>query len=163
MRKTTPSSLFWWIGGLLLFCLLVRLFLSPTEAKAEGLPCHLLLNVESVTAHRNYVHCEAISYGVDPELALFIVTKESGWNPRAEGDTHLTCPRTGKRQVSRGLFQINDCWNPDVPTAWAFSVPSSTRWAMPRLRTTPWIWSTYAQVIHTPWMLRKQHHVIKYP
>jgi len=85
----------------------------------------------------------AWEYRVNPDMAMFIAEKESRFNPRAIGDRHLTCKRTGMPIRSRGIWQINDCANPEVSDAEAFSVVSSTLWAMPRLKEKPWIWSVY--------------------
>ena len=86
---------------------------------------------------------EAENHGVDASLALFVVTRESNWNPLAVGDQHLTCPKTGEPIRSRGLFQINNCSWPEVDDETAFSPVSSTLWAMPRLLTTPQIWTVF--------------------
>ncbi len=47
-------------------------------------------------------------------VITYIVKNESNFNPRAVGDTHLTCPMTGEKMKSKGLVQISDCWWPEV-------------------------------------------------
>lgn len=85
--------------------------------------------------------------GVSPALALLIVDKESSFNPNAVGDQHLICkygPNKGKYIQSRGLWQINDCAWPEVTDEQAFDVDWSTAWAMPKVKTTPCIWTAYS-------------------
>ena len=70
-------------------------------------------------------------YKVNPQLALFIVQKESNFDPLAIGDEHLTCnlsksPNFGKPIRSRGLWQISDCSNWEVSDLEAFDIVSST-------------------------------------
>ena len=49
---------------------------------------------------------------IDRELLHYIVFKESSYNPKAIGDTHITCPKTGELMTSKGIAQISDCyWN----------------------------------------------------
>jgi soluble lytic murein transglycosylase-like protein len=88
-------------------------------------------NVQEVKA---YVRTEAVEYGVDPFLALWIVKHESSFNPRAKGD--------GK--ASRGLWQISKIYHPEVSDAMAFNVASSTEWSLERIRSGKVNeWSTY--------------------
>jgi len=71
-----------------------------------------------------YVRNEAIERGVDPKLALWIVKHESSFNPRARGDG----------DASRGLWQISKIYHPEVSDVAAYSVVSSTRWSLERIR-----------------------------
>ncbi len=69
------------------------------------------------------------------QSALFLTNKESGWVTDKVGDTHLICnapksPNFGKPQRSRGVWQISDCWHPEVTDAQAFDVIWATHWAM---------------------------------
>lgn len=73
---------------------------------------------------KSYVHRQAMEYGVDPFLALWIVKHESSFNPRAKGDG----------EASRGLWQISRIYHPEVSDAAAFSVASSTDWSLQRIR-----------------------------
>jgi soluble lytic murein transglycosylase-like protein len=88
-------------------------------------------NVREVKA---YVRTEAVEYGVDPFLALWIVKHESSFNPRAKGDG----------EASRGLWQISKIYHPEVSDAMAFNVASSTEWSLERIRSGKVSeWSTY--------------------
>ena len=88
-------------------------------------------NVQEVKA---YVRTEAVEYGVDPFVALWIVKHESSFNPRAKGDG----------EASRGLWQISKIYHPEVSDAMAFNVASSTEWSLERIRSGKVNeWSTY--------------------
>jgi hypothetical protein len=81
-----------------------------------------------------YVRTEAVEYGVNPTLALWIVKHESQFNPRAKGDG----------EASRGLWQISKIYHPEVSDAMAFNVASSTEWSLGRIRSGKANeWSTY--------------------
>ena len=81
-----------------------------------------------------YVRTEAMEYGVNPKLALWIVKHESQFNPRAKGDG----------EASRGLWQISKIYHPEVSDAMAFNVASSTEWSLERIRSGKANeWSTY--------------------
>ena len=81
-----------------------------------------------------YVQRQALEYGVDPHLALWIVKHESQFNPRAKGDG----------EASRGLWQISRIYHPEVSDAVAFNVASSTEWSLERIRSgKAYEWSTY--------------------
>lgn len=77
-----------------------------------------------------YVKEQATLAGVHVEKVLFIVENESHYKPEAVGDTHLTCKRTGKPIRARGIFQITDCWYPNVTDEQAHSVEWSTKFAL---------------------------------
>jgi soluble lytic murein transglycosylase-like protein len=72
-----------------------------------------------------YVRTQAVEYGVNPQLALWIVKHESQFNPRAKGDG----------EASRGLWQISKIYHPEVSDAAAFNVASSTQWSLGRIRS----------------------------
>jgi soluble lytic murein transglycosylase-like protein len=78
-------------------------------------------NTQEVKA---YVQNQAIERGVDPKLALWIVKHESSFNPRARGDG----------DASRGLWQISKIYHPEVSDVAAYSVASSTRWSLERIK-----------------------------
>ena len=81
-----------------------------------------------------YVQRQAVEYGVNPKLALWIVKHESQFNPRAKGDG----------EASRGLWQISKIYHPEVSDAMAFNVTSSTEWSLERIRSGKANeWSTY--------------------
>jgi hypothetical protein len=88
-------------------------------------------NAQEVKA---YVQTQAMEYGVNPKLALWIVKHESQFNPRAKGDG----------EASRGLWQISRIYHPEVSDAVAFNVASSTEWSLERIRSGKVNeWSTY--------------------
>ena len=81
-----------------------------------------------------YVREQASEYGVNPNLAVWIVKHESQFNPRAKGDG----------EASRGLWQISRIYHPEVSDAVAFNVASSTEWSLERIRSGKVNeWSTY--------------------
>ena len=88
-------------------------------------------NAQEVKA---YVQTQAMEFGVNPKLALWIVKHESQFNPRAKGDG----------EASRGLWQISKIYHPEVSDAMAFNVASSTEWSLERIRSGKVNeWSTY--------------------
>ena len=75
-------------------------------------------------AVRAYVRNAAKDAGVDPRVADWIVTHESQHHPDATGDGG----------ESRGLWQINRDWHPEVSDDCAYDVQCSTRWSLERIR-----------------------------
>jgi hypothetical protein len=73
---------------------------------------------------RTYVEGAAKTRGVSPLVAEWIVTHESGHRPEATGDGG----------ESRGLWQINKTWHPEVSDACAYNVTCSTDWSLERIR-----------------------------
>lgn len=82
------------------------------------------LTTQEVRQVKAYVRTQAEEYGVDPQLALWIVKHESSFNPRAKGDG----------EASRGLWQISKIYHPEVSDDDAFGVASSTHWSLQRLQ-----------------------------
>ena len=86
---------------------------------------------------KSYVVNEAIKVGVNPKLADCIVKHESQYNPKKAGkDTGNT--------ISRGLWQWNDYWHPEISSLCAYDAVCATAKAL------AWIksghvdqWSTY--------------------
>jgi hypothetical protein len=110
----------------------VRLFKShgAQPASVAGLavaagPAKFQGDRPSAQQVKTYVRTQAVERGVDPNLALWIVRHESQFNPRARGDG----------DASRGLWQISKIYHPEVSDAAAFSVSSSTRWSLERIRS----------------------------
>jgi hypothetical protein len=75
-------------------------------------------------AVRAYVQSAARATGVDPHIAEWIVAHESRHRPEAIGDGG----------ESRGLWQINKAWHPEVSDACAYDVTCSTGWSLDRIR-----------------------------
>jgi len=73
---------------------------------------------------RAYVEATAKTRGVSPQVAEWIVTHESQHHPEATGDGG----------ESRGLWQINKAWHPEVSDACAYNVSCSTDWSLQRIR-----------------------------
>jgi hypothetical protein len=106
-------------------------------ANLSGIPANpSKLQASRATAQevKAYVQTEATEFGVNPQLALWIVKHESEFNPRAKGDG----------EASRGLWQISKIYHPEVSDAMAFNVASSTEWSLERIRSGKANeWSTY--------------------
>ena len=75
--------------------------------------------------------------------ALFIVKHESNFEPNKIGDDDKICPMTNKKQSSRGLWQISDCYNPQVSDICAYDIICSTNWAILRVKNNSNIWSVW--------------------
>jgi hypothetical protein len=71
-----------------------------------------------------YIQASAKDAGVDPRVAQWIVSHESRHHPEATGDGG----------ESRGLWQINKAWHPEVSDACAYDVTCSTTWSLERIR-----------------------------
>ena len=106
-------------------------------------PLEMPLELQEKADIEEMITRKALEQDVSPELALFIVSKESNFVPEAVGDEHLTCERTGKPIRSRGLWQFADCYHPDITDEMAFDPEISTDLALPKLKTNPEMWSTY--------------------
>jgi hypothetical protein len=73
---------------------------------------------------QTYVQTAAKGAGVDPSVAEWIVSHESGHRPSVTGDGG----------TSRGLWQINKDWHPEVTDACAYDMKCSTDWSLGRIR-----------------------------
>jgi hypothetical protein len=83
---------------------------------------------------RAYVERAARTRGVNPQVADWIVTHESQHHPEATGDGGQ----------SRGLWQINKAWHPEVSDACAYDIACSTDWSLERIRAGHIVeWSTW--------------------
>ena len=71
-----------------------------------------------------YLERAAKTRGVNPQVAEWIVKHESRQYPEAIGDGG----------ESRGLWQINKAWHPEVSDACAYNVTCSTNWSLERIR-----------------------------
>ena len=97
-------------------------YISPKTAEASSLTI-----TEIIEKH-------ADQFGVNRELALKIAFKESSLNPNAVGDMNITCRRTGEPVRARGLYQITECYWPNITDDQAFDPEWSTRWAMKQFK-----------------------------
>jgi hypothetical protein len=87
-------------------------------------PLKVVFHVRGRSNVQAYVKRAAEAKGVSPRVAEWIVFHESRHRPEATGDG-------GK---SRGLWQINKDWHPEVSDACAYNVPCSTAWSLDRIR-----------------------------
>lgn len=84
----------------------------------------VLATLRGPSAVRAYVQNAAKESGVNPHVAEWIVSHESRHRPEATGDGG----------ESRGLWQINKEWHPEVSDACAYDVRCSTGWSLRRIR-----------------------------
>jgi hypothetical protein len=108
-------------------------------------------NTETVAQIQAYVDAEALKFDISTSTVNYIVSHESVWvvNPKlndvAVCKNHLSS-NYGKMTASRGLWQINDCYNPQVPIVCALSVPCSTLWSLTAIKAghiswwSSWVW-----------------------
>ena len=128
----TPTHWFW--KTLFVIYVLAIIFTSLADAferrvTASPIPSRSVLskvtsNPQERLRLRAYVEGAARSRGVDPQVADWIVTHESQHHPEATGDGG----------ESRGLWQINKVWHPEVSDACAYNVSCSTDWSLERIR-----------------------------
>ena len=133
-RPRTGNSRHWFLKFLLASYVLAIVWTSFTHAaefkmeKVAGrlpsdfaTPLSIRYNPLNVRA---YVQSASKSAGVNPSIAEWIVSHESRHHPEATGDGG----------DSRGLWQINKTWHPEVSDACAYDVTCSTRWSLQRIR-----------------------------
>ncbi len=133
-RPRTQSSRHWFLKFLLASYALAIVWTSFTHAaefkmeKVAGrlpsdiaAPLSVRYNPLSVRA---YVRSASKSAGVNPSIAEWIVSHESRHHPEATGDGG----------DSRGLWQINKTWHPEVSDECAYDVTCSTHWSLQRIR-----------------------------
>jgi hypothetical protein len=82
--------------------------------------------LNSTSTVRSYIEEEAIKKGVDPKLATSISDCESGFVPQQS--KHLT--KTGEREDSWGVWQINLPHHPNVTREQAMDVRFSTEYSL---------------------------------
>jgi soluble lytic murein transglycosylase-like protein len=75
----------------------------------------------------------AKKYGVNPTVALAVAKCESGFKAGAVGD----------KGTSFGVYQIHLPAHPTVTKEQALDPHWAIEWSMPRLKSTPRIWSCY--------------------
>jgi len=97
---------------------------SPAPASVAPITVEPMPLLHGRLTVQQYVQKKARDAGVDPRVAEWIVSHESRHHPDATGDGG----------ESRGLWQINKEWHPEVSDACAYNVPCSTRWSLERIR-----------------------------
>jgi len=133
-RPILKSSSRWFHSILLTAYVLAIIWTSLTygaEYRVTGspIPASIALLKATPNSHarlavRAYVQSAAKTAGVDPRVAEWIVSHESRDYPEATGDGG----------ESRGLWQINKSWHPEVSDACAYDVTCSTNWSLERIR-----------------------------
>jgi hypothetical protein len=101
------------------------------RVKGNAIPASVTLAKVRATSNRRaqleaqaYVQSASKSAGVNPRVAEWIVSHESRHHPEATGDGG----------ESRGLWQINKAWHPEVSDTCAYDVTCSTDWSLERIR-----------------------------
>lgn len=72
----------------------------------------------------------ADKHGVPNDLAHYIVSKESTYNPKNLGDKNIICKRTGGPVNARGLMQITQCFHPNVTDEQAYDADFNLDYGM---------------------------------
>ena len=83
--------------------------------------------------------------GASTTLVDYIITQESGYVATSTGDMDITCKRTGKPVRAKGIFQITDCWFPQISDEQAYDPIWSMDWAIPFIankKTCEMLWTT---------------------
>ena len=105
-----------------------------TIHKVEAAEVQTFTSTSSVAA---YIKTTAIARNINSDLALFIADKESQFVATSTGDMNLVCPQgvnKGKPVRARGVFQITECYHPEVSDACAYNVACATDIALPMIR-----------------------------
>ena len=121
------------VGAFLMFAINIAVVPAPP-------PNTLHWSADSI---KSFIADRARVAGVPVAQALFIAEHESQFDPTRLGDTDKVCPSTGLIQRSRGLWQISDCYHPEIDDATAYNVKRSTAWAMRQLLINPNEWSSW--------------------
>ena len=129
------SSVHWFYKMLLTAYVLSIVWTSMAYAVENRIPARPIPSPDArlkvtFTPHRQlnvraYVQSAAKTAGVNPRIAEWIVSHESQHHPEATGDGG----------ESRGLWQINKAWHPEVSDACAYNVACSTDWSLGRIRS----------------------------
>ncbi len=144
MRKTRKKKPHWMKKFLLAAYVLAILWTTVAYAltdRAADLPKLSAQTISKEVATQlkrvnvqSYVHSAAKDAGVNPTVAEWIVAHESSHRPGVTGDGG----------ASRGLWQINKDWHPEVSDSCAYDVKCSTDWSLGRIRSGySYEWSTW--------------------
>jgi Lysozyme like domain len=125
---TLKSSTQWFCKTLFVVYVLAIFWTSLAYAfehkvTATSIPS-VTFNPRGALGIRAYVEDAAKIRGINPRAAEWIVRHESRHHPEATGDGG----------ESRGLWQINRAWHPEVSDACAYNVTCSTDWSLERIR-----------------------------
>lgn len=72
-------------------------------------------------------------YNVSETKAMDIAKKESGYHPNAVGDLNLICKATGKPVRARGIYQITECYHPEITDEQAFDPNFNIEWGIQQM------------------------------
>lgn len=108
-----------------------QVLLEPVVVQAEEIEPVVVDN--SPETIKSMIRKLSREYGVNPELVLYIAQKESSFNTNAVGDMKIFCARTNSPVRARGLFQITECFFPDITDEQAFDYLWSAEWAIKQL------------------------------
>jgi hypothetical protein len=81
-----------------------------------------------------YLYTTAIEESIPPEKLLLLAECESRFETDRVGDKNKICEATGNPMRSRGLFQINDCYWPEVSDKQAEDYKWATNWAVDKIK-----------------------------
>jgi len=107
--------------------------LSPSKLIAEDVFPEGVKKPERIYSKQEIVQLVdkyADKYDVSRDLAHYIVSKESTYNPKNLGDKHITCKRTGEPVNARGLMQITQCFHPNVTDEQAYDPEFNLNYGM---------------------------------
>ena len=131
---------------------------TSTSSEALNRPTapRIAQNPENPSEIEEYVDSEALKYGIPTSTVDYIVSHESGWvvdpplNDVAICKYHLSS-KYGQMTASRGLFQLNDCYNPQVSIVCALNPYCATDWSLSEIKTGHILWwSSYAWHLRHP-------------
>jgi hypothetical protein len=87
---------------------------------------------------KEYIIVEALIAGVDPQIAIGVAKRESGFNNQADGDSNK----------SHGLWQIYLPAHPEITKEMAHNIVFSTQWSMNEMKKNGChIWSVCEKVM----------------
>lgn len=81
-------------------------------------------------------------------MVEYIVSHESGYDPKNIGDLDITCrsgPNRGLPVYARGIMQITRCYHPEISNKDAEDIAFSLNWSLPYLKNKTLcesMWST---------------------
>ncbi len=131
--------------------MLIGLILAPKTSAAPmqnidiitHSDCAVFLSQKDRMTLKTYITCRAIKEGIDHVRAEWIGAHESQYDEKRIGDEHYICPKTRKKSPSYGLWQISQCYHPEVSQEDALDAEKSTTWALDKIRKRPEEWSSW--------------------
>lgn len=113
----------------------VSAILSVPEVHAAPL---LLDSTSTIAA---YIQDQVDIIGASSTVAMYVSREESHLIATSTGDMDIICkykrsPNYGKPVRAKGIWQITDCYHPEITDKQAYDVIWSTAWALPRIAST---------------------------